>query len=128
MLEVVDVMMEPAGIVLRLALLIGSFWLVPFAWRALRHEAYAARREAQREHSRLMHPAGTDLVDHLDRLPYDYEAELDDAYDEELLAVYDDVVFDGYPPDGDRTFEEVASRLDLPVERVRTLLGSPGRD
>lgn len=127
MIEVLDVMMEPAGIVLRLTLIIGSFWLVPMAWHLVRDEARAARREAQREHSRLLHPAGADLVDAPDHLPYDYEAELA-ADDEDLLAAYDDVVFDGYPPDADRTFEEVASRVGLPVERVRTLLGSPWLD
>ena len=128
MIEALDVMMEPAGIVLRLALIIGSFWLVPVVWRALRDEAQAARREAQVEQSRLLHPAGTDLADPSDHLPYDYDAEPVDEYDEELLAVYDDVVFAGFPPDADHTFEEVASRLDLPVERVRTLLGSPWSD
>ncbi len=121
-------MMVPAGIILRLALIIGSFWLVPIVWRALRAEAHAARRDAQIEHSRLLHPAGTDLVEATDGLPYDYEAESLDAFDEDLVAVYDDVVFDGFPPDGDRTFEEVAVRLDLPVEQVRTLLGSPWSD
>ncbi len=121
-------MMEPAGIVLRLALIIGSFWLVPIVWHALRAEACAARREAQIEHSRLLHPAGADLVDSSDHLPYDYEADPVEEVDEDLVAVYDDVVFDGFPPDGDRTFEEVAMRVDLPVERVRTLLGSPWLD
>lgn len=114
--------------VLRLALIIGSFWLVPTVWHAFRDEAYAARREAQMAHSRLLHPAGADLVDPPDRLPYDYEAEPVDECDEDLLAVYDDVVFSGFPPDGDHTFEEVASRLDLPVEQVRTRLGYPWPD
>jgi hypothetical protein len=127
-IEVLDVMMEPAGIVLRLTLIIGSFWLVPMAWHLVRDEAHAARREAQLEHSRFLHPAGADLVDRPDHLPYDYEADGFDERDEDLLAVYDDVVFDGFPPDADQTFEEVATRLDLPVERVRTLLGSPWLD
>ena len=128
MIEVLDVMMAPAGIVLRLALIIGSFWLVPIVWHALHAEARAARSQAQIEHGRLLHPAGADLVDASDHLPYDYEAEPVDEAAENLVAVYDDVVFDGFPPDGDRTFEEVAIRTDLPVERVRTVLGSRWSD
>lgn len=126
MLEVLDVMMKPAALVLRVGLVIGSFWLVPTAWRLLADEARSARREAQLEHRRLVHPAGTDLADH--SMPYDYEAEWGDERDADLLAVYDDVVFDGFPPDADRTFEEVAIRLDLPVDRVRSRLGGTRPD
>lgn len=122
MIEVLDVMMKPAGMMLRIGLIVGSFWLVPTALRLLRDEARIARREAQLEQSRLLHPAGTDLVGSDAGLPYDYE--MDDPVDEDeaLLAVYDAVVFDGFLPDADRTYEEVAERTDLPVERVRARL------
>ena len=122
MIEVLDVMMKPAGIMLRFGLILGSFWLVPMAWRLLRDEARIARREAQIEQSRLLHPAGTDLVGPDAGLPYDYEAEYLLDEDEDLLAVYDAVVFDGFLPDADHTYEEVAARVDLPVERVRARL------
>jgi DNA-directed RNA polymerase specialized sigma24 family protein len=121
-IEVLDVMMKPAGILLRFGLILGSFWLVPMAWRLLRDEAKTARREAQIEQSRLLHPAGTDLLEHEEHLPYDYEAEHVADEDEALLAVYDAVIFDGFLPDADRTYEEVATRVDLPVERVRARL------
>lgn len=115
-------MMKPAGIMLRFALILGSFWLVPMAWRLLRDEARIARREAQIQHSRMLHPAGTDLTESDADEPYDYAAEYRSDEDDDLLAVYDDVVFDGFLPDTDRTYEEVASRAGLPVDRVRARL------
>ena len=114
--------MKPAGMMLRFALILGSFWLVPRAWRLLRDEARVARREAQIEHGRMLHPAGTDLTESEVGSPYDYDAEYVFDDDAELLAVYDAVVFDGFLPDADRTYEEVAARAEVPVERVRARL------
>ena len=128
MIEVLDVMMKPAGMMLRFALILGSFWLVPMAWRLLRDEARVARSEAQIQHGRMLHPAGTDLIESDVGRPFDYDAEYGFDEEDRLLAAYDAVVFDGFLPDADRTYEEVAARADLPVERVRARLSGRRAD
>ncbi len=127
MIDVLQMMMAPAALLLRFAMIVGSFWLVPMAWRLLRDEARDARHQAMIEHARYLHPAGGTpgegwSWDETD-LPYDFDLENEIEPEADLLAVYDEVVLGGYRPDADETFEEVADRLDVPVEHVRALLG-----